>query len=277
VIIDSTDKTWILFSCAIVLAGGGLYALYAIRAPLGPSGGSWAGLTFGIVGTAMMAFAGLLGARKKMPTLRVGRVQFWMRGHIWLGLVSFPMILFHAAFSAGGALTTILIVLLSVVVLSGILGVLLQQFIPRLMMEQVSSEIIYEQADEALREFIETAEQRVESLKPEADADTTSGYIVIKDFYEREIKPFLLNPQRQSMLYMPNRAVLVFEHVGKLAPPATTPVIGDLQKIVQQRRELATQVKLHRILHTWLLVHVPLSAALGILTLAHIVMALRYH
>ena len=63
------------------------------------------GLTYGIVGFSFMLFAGLLGLRKKFPIWRVGRAQSWMRGHLWLGFLSFPLILFHGGFHFGGALT----------------------------------------------------------------------------------------------------------------------------------------------------------------------------
>jgi hypothetical protein len=276
VIIDSNDRLWIVVSCAVVASAAGSYAIYAETAPAGPSGGSLPGLTYGVIGTAMLAFAGLLGARRRFPTLRLGRLQFWMRGHIWLGLVGFPLILFHAGFAAGGSLTSVLMLLLSIIVLSGILGVVLQQFIPRLMMEQVPAEIIYETAEDVQDQLVQTAQQRVESLKPKPDVEDQSGYDIVKEFFETEIKPFLLNPKRQGLLHTPNRAMLVFEHVGKLAPTQSHAVIQELQKIVQQRRELARQIKLHRILHGWLLVHVPLSAVFAVLTLAHAVITLRY-
>lgn len=276
-IIDSNDRSWIVASCAAVVIAAALYAMYAGTAAGRPSGGSWEGLTYGVIGTAMMAFAGLLGARKKLPTLRVGRVQFWMRGHVWLGLAAFPMILFHAGFAMGGSLTSILMLLLTIIVLSGILGVGLQQFIPRLMMEQVPSEIIYETSQEVLEQLVRSAGQLVESLKPKSDTEDQEGYEIIREFFIKEVKPFLLNPKRQGLLHSPNRMALVFDHIRKLTPIGSHAVLQDLQKIVTQRRELARQVKLHQILHGWLLVHVPLSAILAVLTLAHAVMALRYH
>ena len=42
------------------------------ESPGGPRGGSAIGLTFGIAGYALMLFAGLLGARKKVPVWRIG-------------------------------------------------------------------------------------------------------------------------------------------------------------------------------------------------------------
>ncbi len=92
-----------------------------------------------------MLFAGLLGARKKVPIWRVGRAQAWMRGHLWLGLVSFPLILFHSGFHFGVGLTKALMWLFVVVFVSGIVGAVLQHFMPRLTTQRIPLETIYEQ------------------------------------------------------------------------------------------------------------------------------------
>src|ERR1041385_8240066 len=94
-IIDRTHRAWIGMSTGVFVLAAIAYAWYSSVSPSGPRGGSAAGLAFGIAGYALMLFAGLLGARKKVPTLRIGRAQTWMRGHLWLGLLSFPLILFH--------------------------------------------------------------------------------------------------------------------------------------------------------------------------------------
>src|SRR4051812_31198467 len=109
------------------------YVFYARSAPDGPQGGSVPGLLFGIAGAALMIFAGLLSGRKKLPGWRIGSAQFWLRGHIWLGLLSGPLILFHAGFQWGGLLEQILLVLTGVIIVSGIFGLAMQQLIPRTM------------------------------------------------------------------------------------------------------------------------------------------------
>ena len=76
----------------ILLIATALYAYYAQAAADGPQGGSVPGLLFGIVGAALMVFAGLLSARKRFPGARLGSAQFWLRGHIWLGLLSLSLI-----------------------------------------------------------------------------------------------------------------------------------------------------------------------------------------
>ena len=117
-IIDASHKKWIIASLLITTAATASYVPYHLRALNGPTGGSWPGLIYGIAGSAMMLFAGLLSARRKVPIWRLGRAETWMRGHIWLGLLSVPMILFHAGFQIGGTLTAILLLLFLVVILS---------------------------------------------------------------------------------------------------------------------------------------------------------------
>jgi hypothetical protein len=50
----------------------------------------------------------------------------------------------------------------------------------------------------------------------------------------------------------------------------------DLGDIAAERRDLAVQRRLHHWLHGWLLLHVPLTAAMLVLLAAHVVVALRY-
>ena len=92
-----------------------------------------------------MVLAVLLAARKKVLTWRLGSARVWMQMHIWLGLLAVPLILFHAGFRLGGALTTTLMVLFTIVTLSGIFGLVLQQFMPAMMTARVPLETIHGQ------------------------------------------------------------------------------------------------------------------------------------
>src|ERR1700742_4620442 len=71
--------------------------------------------------------------RNRVPTWRLGRAKSWMRGHLWLGLLALPMILFHGGFHFGGTLTRVLMWLLIITVASGVDGALLQDSIPKKM------------------------------------------------------------------------------------------------------------------------------------------------
>jgi hypothetical protein len=54
------------------------------------------------------------------------------------------------------------------------------------------------------------------------------------------------------------------------------PNIDDLENICEEKRQLDKQSRLHKILHGWLLVHVPLSYALILLGAWHAIVALRF-
>jgi hypothetical protein len=162
--IDHTHRAWAIASLVIVGVSLAVYIPYALNAPLGPSGGSAIGLLFGIVGFAFMIFAALLGARKRVPVWRLGRAQAWMRGHLWLGLLSLPLILFHGGFRFGGLLTQVLMWLLIIVVASGVFGAALQHFVPRMMTTDVPLETIYAEIANVRTLLREEADNDVQAI-----------------------------------------------------------------------------------------------------------------
>src|ERR1700747_3886089 len=114
--LDTTQRGWTIASLGIFAAALLVYLFETWSSLNGPRGGSAIGLIFGVVGFGFMIFAATLGARKRVPTWRLGRAASWMRGHLWLGLLSLPLILFH-----GGVLFSRIVtpVLSAVVVITG--------------------------------------------------------------------------------------------------------------------------------------------------------------
>ena len=106
-LIDRSHRSWAIGTAALLIFAGVLYLAYAAKWPGGPSGRTYPGILFGVVGTFLMAFAGAIAIRKKTITARAGSLSWWLKGHIWLGALSVPMILFHAAFRVGGTLEII--------------------------------------------------------------------------------------------------------------------------------------------------------------------------
>jgi hypothetical protein len=161
---DRTQRGWAVGSLVLLAASAVGYTLYAISAPQGPKGGSATGLAFGIIGFAFMIFAALLGARKRVPTWRIGRAQAWMRGHLWLGFLALPLILFHGGFHFGGTLTRVLMWMLIATVASGVFGAALQNYLPRMMTADVPLETIYDEIGHVRTLLREEADRAMESL-----------------------------------------------------------------------------------------------------------------
>lgn len=152
-IIDRTQRIWAALSFVTCAIASGVYVVYATNAINGPSGGSLPGLIFGIIAAAMMVFAGLLAARRRFPSARLGSAQFWLRGHLWIGSLTVPFALFHAGFGWGGRLEQLLWLLFFAVILSGFWGLALQQLLPRMMLEQIPRETFVEQVPHLCLKF----------------------------------------------------------------------------------------------------------------------------
>lgn len=253
-----------------------------------------------------MLFAGLLGLRKKFPIWRIGRAQTWMRGHLWLGLVAFPLILLHGGFHFGGLLTQVLMWLFIFVFASGLLGAALQHFVPRIHTTQLPMETIYEQIDRVRGQLVEEAQrvvdeccgalegnvssaterQRAAAASAGASWDVTvaSGMQVdeqasaeLKRLLATEIRPYLEIGGRHGLrLDTTQVAAALFRQLRVLLPATLHSNIDDLENICEEKRQLDRQSRLHKILHGWLLVHVPLSYALLLLGAWHAVVALRF-
>src|SRR5438067_3694794 len=136
-LLDKTQRGWAIASLGILASAVAIYVPYALFSATGPRGGSAVGLIFGVLGFGFMLYAAALGARKRVPTWRLGRAKAWMRGHLWLGLLTLPMILFHGGFHFGGTLTRVLMWLLIITVASGVYGALLQNAIPKKMTSEL--------------------------------------------------------------------------------------------------------------------------------------------
>ena len=305
-LIDATHRKWFLGSAIGLALAAAIYIPYSLRAPGGPKGSSTIGLIYGGVGFAFMLFAGLLGLRKKFPVWRVGRAQWWMRGHLWLGFLSFPLILFHGGFHFGGPLTRTLMWIFVVVFASGFLGAALQHFIPRMHTARLPMETIYEQIDRVRGQLVTEARQLVQetcsALEGEvsrasehqraaaAGAGVTANLTILsglhggdrasgelRQFMDNEIQPYLDRAgTHASRLGSSAQARAMFQQILVLLPSTLHSNLDDLENICEEKRQLDQQNRLHKILHGWLLVHVPLSYALLLLGAWHAVVALKF-
>jgi hypothetical protein len=204
------SRGWIVISLALLLICTVWYFIYAARSANGPSGGSCPGLTFAGIGTAITLFAWALTVRKWRRSARWGKAYAWLQGHVYLSLASYPIILYHAGFHWGGPLTRVLMWAFTICYVSGILVLIVQQVVPRLLLEEVPLETIYEQIEHVSRQNLAAADELVEAnalvavtTAPDLGEDESAtagparggvsrdGSGELKTFYERRVRPFL--------------------------------------------------------------------------------------
>ncbi len=154
-------RGWAGVVVLVTLAAIAWYAVAGLRSDRWPGGSSLPGFVFGIAGGALIFFEFLLWPRKRYRSVRIGRAQLWLRAHIWLGLLTVPLIVLHSGFIFGGWLSTWLMILFAIVIASGIFGLAMQQFLPRKILDEVPAETIFSQIDRISRLACLSAEELV--------------------------------------------------------------------------------------------------------------------
>jgi hypothetical protein len=320
--LDQRQAKWAVGSSTAAAVSLGIYIIYAVLSANGARGGTLMGLLFASLGTGVIVFECLLSLRKKYPASPLGRVKTWLSAHVWLGLLSFLLILEHSGFRWGHGLAAILMWIFAVILVSGIFGVAMQNYVPKRMTELVPRETIYEQIPTVVRGLRIEADERVEFVtadlgieeeeieyvraggvktyfdpkqklsaaeKVQAVVSKRKGspQIVIEEgareavraHYLQEIRPFLKEkPAADSYRLLATRELVAayFNHLRTIMPVAAHDVLRDLEEISEERRQLLVQASLHRWMHLWLLIHVPISFAFLVLTAVHAVLSLRY-
>src|ERR1700736_6507512 len=112
---------------------------------------------------------------KKVVVWRIGNLQRWLRAHIWLTLLTIPLVILHSGFRLGGPMTTLIIVLYLVVMVSGIYGLVLQHYVPTVMMERLPAESVYEQIPHIRAQILAAAIKMRDSFKPAPPTKPDAG------------------------------------------------------------------------------------------------------
>jgi hypothetical protein len=307
------SRGWIVLSLLTLIVCTGWYFIYAATAPQGPSGGSVPGLVFGGIGTAIILFAWGLTVRRRWRSRRWGKAYTWVQGHIYLSLVSYWVILYHAGFEWGGPLTQALMWSFTICYFSGIVVLVFQQVLPKFLLAEVPLETIYEQIGSVSRQNLEAADTLVAAnvvvavTVPDLDDDDferrgpvrppTPG-ADLKAFYDHRVRPFLadgVQPAGRGQyaavfatwgsaargVILPRSrpaapATSEFNDLRRKLPEGLHGVVDALEGFAEERRQFTLQKRVHHLLHGWLLVHVPASWVMIVLLPLHAVMALRY-
>jgi len=122
-------ELWLAFLAALLITG--LYALVVFFTREIPAASDVFGHGLGIFGFILMLMTEILySLRKRMHTVRFGRMSHWLQFHIFTGLVGPYMVLLHTSWKFNGlaGVTTLLTV---IIVISGFVGRYIYTRIPR--------------------------------------------------------------------------------------------------------------------------------------------------
>jgi hypothetical protein len=177
VLIDRSHTGWGAFAMLLVGAAVALH-LQARAWPEGAGGGSPVGLAIGAVALLCMLFALALGARKALVRWigiggvgfvpRLGSIEWWTKGHLWLGLAALPLALAHSGLRASGSLGIALVVLLVATVVTGIYGLVLQHLLPHRLSARERGQTTHEETGRRIWNLVSDAQTAMKKASDDA-------------------------------------------------------------------------------------------------------------
>jgi hypothetical protein len=294
-----------IFAVGMAL-GYGVSVTLGLGWPPRPSSrfGVWLGIALGLI----VFFEMLLTPRKWLRGTRLfGKARLWVVVHVWLGLISLPIVVLHSGFAFGGPLSAWTFALFLGVIASGVYGLCLQQWLPEKIIAEVPNETVASQVDFAIKKHVLEAERIVLELTdlPAEYDDLISGGAsarvvagraavigaagrlrpvvvgpaadLLKQFHDRDLKRYLERGKKsRSPLATRAESQRLFARLKSGLPDAAQDGVRQLESLADLRRQWDAHRRLNWWLHHWLLIHLPLSVAMTTLMVVHAILAMKY-
>lgn len=258
------------------LAASGLLALvFALSLAFSgfsvPGAASPWGLTYGTLAILLLVAAALLSVRRRTVRWGLGRTQTWVQAHVYGGTLFLLLVLMHAGFEwPRSSLNQWLLGLSLWVVGSGLVGVVLRKWLPRVLASGLTTEVLYER----IPELVEALRRRAEELAAGAPAP-------ISDLHRRSLAPLLTAPRFRWIYFadvtggIANR-LREIDYLAERLPAADREMLEELRSVVGTKLELDVHYTLQRPLRWWLYAHLPPSMVLMLLVAVHLFAVLYY-
>ncbi len=265
---SNNRELWLSFFAILFITL--VYLFVVISSGSIPAAGEFFGHSLGIFGFVLMLMTETLYTlRKRTRSARWGRMSFWLKFHIFTGLVGPYMVLLHSSWKFNG-LAGIVMLLTLIIVASGFIGRYIYTAIPRTAdgVEVASSE---------LEEQIKASEAELQRWlnARTATANSLPKYLITTEEKERTQFFFLF-----GYIFLEWAHRIQWRQQKRRMDTALRAQIAQLEKMTQQRRVLHRQVAslamARRLLSLWHAVHIPIGVSLFTAAFVHIVAAIYY-
>jgi len=266
-------------------------AAYAWHDPQEPAnGGTFLGYTLGTIGALLIVWLAYFGVRKRRYASTAGTVQGWLSAHVYLGVALLVVVLLHAGFQFGPNVHTLAFALMLMVIASGVYGVSLYLKLPAKISDNrrgASPEDLFLQLEEldarsrrvaadldlTFQELVTSGIRRTQlggSLRARLTGADQSQVVLQEDGRDRVVP----NPGQEAALDW------LAEQQSRCSDAERAAKIGELSALIRNKRQLLNRLtedmRLKARLEVWLYAHVPLTAALLVALLVHIVSVFLY-
>ena len=213
----------------------------------------------------------LYSQRKRLSMLPIGRAAVWLQLHAYTGALAIVIFAAHTGLSWPDAVLEWLLWWLFVLTAgSGLLGLYWSRSLPR-RLNQTDEELIFER----IPQHAATLRKRAEALVVQAASETDST--LLGEHYRQHLAGLFTAPRwRWRSL---GHGDHVTRHHGRLIAlerylsEAEKPFTRELAALCRQKSDLDMHYTVQGLLKGWLFVHVPLTAAMLVLAVVHLISA----
>lgn len=255
-----------------------------------PNGGTLLGYTLGTIGALMILWFTFFGIRKRRYASTSGTVQGWLSAHVYLGIALVIIVLLHTGLQFGYNVHTLALALMVLVVASGLYGVIIYIRYPERLSENRDganrSELIDQlgDIDRRSKRIAISLPQEFQELVASGISRTLLGgsvwaqlrgqdrsQVVVKRGNDFEV---VANPGQEAALDW------LADQQSRSGDPEVAAMIGELSALIRNKRrlmkKLSEDLRLQATIEIWLYAHVPLTAALLVALIVHIVTVFMY-
>lgn len=272
------------------------YVIYISQAGIeGRNGGTPQGYILGSLSAVLVLWLALLGIRKRSFQLRLGSVKAWVSAHVYLGSSLIIIASFHSAFQLGSNIHSFTYLLLLLVIFSGFYGVFAYIRYPGRIAglsdgrSGEESLALLNLLQEKILENCEKLDSDLQMTVSSAIERTDIGGSILDMLLARDSSTMCLNELGSNetsfvnIVPNPSQQPLV-DFIAKRIPRgkrASEPeLLLSLLNLLTRRQQLLenlrTMLQYKARTRVWLFVHTPISVALLVALIIHIVSVFFY-
>ena len=264
------SPVWLLgFGIACLLAAL-VYVANMIFGELHPAN-AW-GLSYGITATVLFLGVMVYSIRRRMMGVRkLPRTWIYLQFHVYGGALFLLFMFMHANFQLPNGMITWWLWILSIwIVISGLIGIVIQKWIPTVLNTGLSTEVHYDRIPVLIEASGLKAKKLIEM----------SGELV-RDFYTKNLENTFTAPQPRLIYYLDaassiHKDTQKFDHVRPFLSEEERLRFDELKMIYKTKLEMDAHFTLQRALRWWIYAHAPLSLLLIVLLIVHILSFVYY-
>jgi hypothetical protein len=231
-----------------------------------------------VTGWLLAAAIGLLATynlRRNLPFLPLGSSSEWLQLHVYLGFLGIILFGLHVGVAVpNGPLEIGLASIFGLVAVSGIFGLIMARSVPQRLSRR-GEEVLYDRIPKFRHQLMD----RAEALSLRAVEET--GSTTIADYYTDRLRPFFDGPRNSlgHVFEIRRRRHHLLDEMRDLERYLNeneTAILRDIAELTRAKDDLDYHYALQSMMKRWQFIHVPLSFALIILVLLHLVVVYAF-